>query len=131
MIAILRPFDAALIFSRRRTGAVDNRIGSKQSACARSRTATHRFRSRPEATDRAVDARRQGGTDDAGGESQCHLPHYERYELEANALILTLAIRDKATCEIRIPKGRYHGLVLLELIEQESRRNDYREHYEA
>ena len=39
-------------------------------------------------------------------------------EVEADAVIVTLAIRDKAACEIRIPNSRYDGLALLELIEK-------------
>jgi hypothetical protein len=37
---------------------------------------------------------------------------------EPDAVILTLAIRDKATCELRILKARYDGLALLELIDK-------------
>ena len=43
-------------------------------------------------------------------------------EVEADAVIVTLAIRDKAACEIRIPKSRYDGLALLELIEKHTTR---------
>ncbi len=38
-------------------------------------------------------------------------------EAEPGAVILTLAIRDKATCELRMPKSRYDGLKALELLE--------------
>ncbi|MEI6514040.1 MAG: hypothetical protein WCO51_12330, partial [bacterium] len=47
-----------------------------------------------------------------------------RYAMEAHAegdpdaVILTLAIRDKAACELRIPKSRYDAFALLELIER-------------
>lgn len=47
-----------------------------------------------------------------------------RYAIEAHddvdleSVILTLAIRDKAVCELRIPKSRYDGFALLELIEK-------------
>ena len=36
---------------------------------------------------------------------------------EPEAVILTLAIRGKGACELRIPKSRYDGIALLELIE--------------
>lgn len=47
-----------------------------------------------------------------------------RYAMEAHdgiepeAVILSLAIRDKAACELRIPKSRYDAFALLELIER-------------
>jgi hypothetical protein len=41
-------------------------------------------------------------------------------ELETDAVIVTLAIRDKATCELRIPKDRYDGLALLKVIEEQT-----------
>jgi hypothetical protein len=39
-------------------------------------------------------------------------------DAEVEAVILTLAIRDKAACELRIPKSRYDAFALLELIEK-------------
>jgi len=39
-------------------------------------------------------------------------------EVEPDAVILTLAIRGKAACELRIPKSRYDGFALMELIEK-------------
>jgi hypothetical protein len=39
-------------------------------------------------------------------------------ELEPGAVILTLVVWDKATCELRIPKDKYDGLALLESIEK-------------
>jgi hypothetical protein len=41
---------------------------------------------------------------------------------EPEAVILTLAIRDKGACELRIPKSRYDGIALLELIEKHTTR---------
>ncbi len=41
-------------------------------------------------------------------------------EAEPDAVIVTFAIRGKATCELRIPKERYDGLALLELIQRHS-----------
>ncbi len=41
-------------------------------------------------------------------------------EIESDAVIITLAIRDKATCELRIPKDRYDGLAILQMIEQQT-----------
>lgn len=39
-------------------------------------------------------------------------------EADPNTVILTVAIRNKAACELRIPKSRYDALALLELIEK-------------
>jgi hypothetical protein len=41
-------------------------------------------------------------------------------ELDPDAVIVTLAIRDKATCELRVPKAKYDGLALLQIIEQQA-----------
>ncbi len=43
-------------------------------------------------------------------------------EVEPDAVILTLAIRGKGTCELRIPKSRYDAFALLELIEKHTTR---------
>ena len=43
-------------------------------------------------------------------------------EVEPDAVILTLAIRGKGACELRIPKSRYDGFALLELIEKHTTR---------
>lgn len=43
-------------------------------------------------------------------------------DIEPEAVILTLAIRDKAACELRIPKSRYDAFALLELIEKHTTR---------
>jgi hypothetical protein len=37
---------------------------------------------------------------------------------DPQAVIVTLAIRDRATCELRIPRAKYDGLLLLDLIEK-------------
>ncbi len=39
-------------------------------------------------------------------------------EIDPDAVILTLAIRGKGACELRIPKSRYDAFALLELIEK-------------
>jgi hypothetical protein len=39
-------------------------------------------------------------------------------ETDPKYVIITLAIRGQATCDLRIPKDRYDGLKMLELIEQ-------------
>jgi hypothetical protein len=39
-------------------------------------------------------------------------------ETDPKYVIITLAIRGQATCDLRIPKARYDGLKVLELIEQ-------------
>jgi hypothetical protein len=42
--------------------------------------------------------------------------------IEPEAVILTVAIRGKAACELRIPKSRYDAFALMELIEQHTTR---------
>ena len=39
-------------------------------------------------------------------------------DADPDAVILTLAIRGKGTCELRIPKSRYDAIALLELFEK-------------
>ena len=41
-------------------------------------------------------------------------------EADPEAVLLTLAIRDAGTCELRIPKAKYDGVLLLDLIERHS-----------
>ena len=43
-------------------------------------------------------------------------------EIDPDAIILTLAIRGEGSCEVRIPKSRYDGIVLLELVEKHTTR---------
>ncbi len=43
-------------------------------------------------------------------------------DIEPNAVILTLAIRGKGVCELRIPKSRYDDIALLGLIEKHTTR---------
>lgn len=43
-------------------------------------------------------------------------------DIDPEAVILTLAIRGKGACEIRIPKSRYDAFALLELIEKHTTR---------
>ncbi len=45
-------------------------------------------------------------------------------EAEQDAVIITLAIRDKGTCELRIPKERYDGLAILQIIEAQTGKQD-------
>ena len=44
---------------------------------------------------------------------------------EPEAVILTLAIRGKGACELRIPKSRYEGIALLELIEKHTKQETW------
>lgn len=59
---------------------------------------------------------------------QLECDHGLRYAMETHnnaepeAVILTLAIRGKGACELRIPKSRYDGIALLELIEKHTTR---------
>ena len=39
-------------------------------------------------------------------------------QADPEAVLLTLAIRGRATCELRIPRDRYDGVLLLDLIER-------------
>jgi hypothetical protein len=41
-------------------------------------------------------------------------------DADPDAVILTLAIRDKAACELRIPREKYDPFLLLELIQSHS-----------
>ncbi len=43
-------------------------------------------------------------------------------EVEHDAVIMTVAIRGKGACELRIPKSRYDGFALMELIEKHTTR---------
>lgn len=43
-------------------------------------------------------------------------------DAEPDAVILTVAIRGKGACELRIPKSRYDAFALLELIEKHTAR---------
>ena len=43
-------------------------------------------------------------------------------QIEPDAVILTLAIWGKGACELRIPKSRYDGIVLLKLVEKHTTR---------
>lgn len=59
--------------------------------------------------------------------AQLESDHGLRYAMETHdnaepeAVILTLAIRGKGACELRIPKSRYDGIALLELIEKHTK----------
>lgn len=59
--------------------------------------------------------------------AQLERDHGLRYAMETHdnaepeAVILTLAIRGKGACELRIPKSRYDGIALLELIEKHTK----------
>jgi hypothetical protein len=39
-------------------------------------------------------------------------------EAEQDAVIITLAIRGKATCELRVPKECYDGFAVLQILEK-------------
>jgi hypothetical protein len=43
-------------------------------------------------------------------------------DIDPDAVILTVAIRDKGACEFRIPKSRYDAFALLELIDRHTTR---------
>src|SRR5665647_695317 len=44
------------------------------------------------------------------------------FDIEPDGVILTLTIRGKGACELRIPKSRYDAFALLELIEKHTTR---------
>ena len=56
------------------------------------------------------------------GDSELRYSLETHTDIEPDAVILTLAIRGKAACELRIPKSRYDGIALLELIEKHTTR---------
>ena len=39
-------------------------------------------------------------------------------QTDPDAVIVVMAIRGRATCELRIPRDRYDGVLLLDLIER-------------
>ena len=41
-------------------------------------------------------------------------------EAEPDAVIITLTIRDRAICELKIPKDRYDGLAMLQMIKKQT-----------
>jgi hypothetical protein len=43
-------------------------------------------------------------------------------DVDLEEVILSVAVRGKGTCEVRIPKSRYDGFALLELIEKHTTR---------
>ena len=76
------------------------------------------------------DAKRRGPADDRIDKMVANLASDPglRYAMETHldidpdAVILTLAIRGKGACELRIPKSRYDATVLLEMIQKHTTR---------
>jgi hypothetical protein len=42
-------------------------------------------------------------------------------QADPDAVIVALAIRNKATCELRFPRDKYDGFAILQLLEQQTR----------
>lgn len=65
-----------------------------------------------------ADARMEKVIDQLRGDPGLRYAIEAHDDVELESVILTLAIRDKVACELRIPKSRYDGFALLELIEK-------------
>lgn len=65
-----------------------------------------------------ADARMEKVIDQLRGDSGLRYAVEAHDDVDLESVILTLAIRHKAACELRIPKSRYDGFALLELIEK-------------
>jgi len=70
--------------------------------------------------DPVVEARRQRVLELLTGNPKAHYAVLTDTEADPEAVILALAIRGRATCELRIPRDRYDGTLLLDLIERHS-----------
>ena len=69
-------------------------------------------------TDPAVEARRQRVLAMLAERPGVRYAVVTDSEAEPDAVLLALAIRGRATCELRIPRDRYDGTLLLDLIER-------------
>lgn len=75
------------------------------------------------ALDPAAEARRQEVISMLAGDPRITYAITSDTEAEPDSVIVALALRGKATCELRIPKGKYDGLALLQLIEHRTVRD--------
>lgn len=70
------------------------------------------------ATDAAAESRRGRVLAMLDQHPTCRYAVLTQDEGDPEAVILTLAIRGRATCELAIPRAKYDGVLLLDLIEQ-------------
>jgi hypothetical protein len=68
--------------------------------------------------DAAVEARRQRALEMLADHPTARYALVTDLESDPQAVIAALAIRGRATCELRIPRDKYDGLLLLDLIER-------------
>lgn len=66
--------------------------------------------------DPAVEARRQRVLGMLGAHPEARYSVLTDSESDPEAVILALAIRGRATCELHVPRDKYDGLLLLDLI---------------
>jgi hypothetical protein len=71
-----------------------------------------------ETADLAADTRRQQALSMLAANPDITHAIVSHTEIETDSVIVTLAIRDKATCELRIPKAKYDAFAVLRVIEQ-------------
>ena len=48
------------------------------------------------------------------------MPWSQIWKSDPEAVLVTLAVRGRATCDLCIPRDKYDGLLLLDLIERHS-----------
>lgn len=68
--------------------------------------------------DPATEQRRQRALELLAANSSARYALVTDLESDPEAAIIALAIRGKATCELRIPRDKYDGVLLLDLIER-------------
>jgi hypothetical protein len=68
--------------------------------------------------DPQADARRQRALEMLADRPAAGYALVTDLESDPEAVIVALAIRGRATCELRIPRDKYDGLLLLDLIER-------------
>ena len=82
------------------------------------RAAPPRERNTQPASDPAAEARRQRVLAMLDAHPEARYALLTDTQAEPEAVLLTLAIRGRATCELRIPRDRYDPFLLLDLIER-------------
>lgn len=66
----------------------------------------------------AMEARRQRVLAILAAQPEARYAVLTDSESDPRAVIVVLAIRERATCELRVPRDKYDGLLLLDLIER-------------
>src|SRR5262245_58772593 len=67
-----------------------------------------------------AEARRQQVLEMLGQNRTARYAFQTELEADPEAVLLTFAIRGKATCELRIPRAKYDGFLLLDLVRRHS-----------